>query len=97
MLLLEFKDPEMERRIVDWVMSGAYSSAADVITTALRLLDQQERAKAFGLRDIDRDVDVPPPVPSPRTEAAKPIDAEEFFREIPCLHPQYGPGQNKST
>ena len=93
MLLLEFKDPEMERRIVDWVMSGAYASAADVITTALRLLEQQERAKAFASRDVATRA----PAPSPKVNAPKPLDPDEFFREIPSLHPQHSTEQNKSA
>ena len=48
--------PQQEARVRDRVKSGEYISASEVIRTALRLLDQQERLRAIQLEELREEV-----------------------------------------
>ncbi len=44
--------PEQERQVLDRLQSGRYSSAGDVISEALKLLEKRDRGQQDGLDDM---------------------------------------------
>jgi antitoxin ParD1/3/4 len=50
--------PELERFVQDKVRSGRYLSASEVVREALRLLDEQDRLRAFRLEELRREIAV---------------------------------------
>jgi Arc/MetJ-type ribon-helix-helix transcriptional regulator len=46
-------NPDVQKRIDEWVNSGKYSSPEDVVAAALLALDQQERFGDFDAGELD--------------------------------------------
>jgi len=74
--------PHLEDFIRQTVTSGRYQSASEVVRTALRLLEEQERERTVQLEELRRailtGIDSGPP---------SPLDIEELLREC---RTQYG-------
>jgi antitoxin ParD1/3/4 len=79
---------DLERLVQDKVASGRYHSAAEVISTALRALDEQDhaldaRAQAFKT-EIERRLASGPATPMDFSEVKRRIRAEvEAAKEVP--------------
>jgi len=48
--------PQLESRVRDMVSSGQYASVSEVVRTALRLLEHQERLKEIQLQELREEV-----------------------------------------
>ena len=48
--------PQLESRVRDMVSSGQYASVSEVVRTALRLLEHQEKLKAIQLQELREEV-----------------------------------------
>jgi antitoxin ParD1/3/4 len=48
--------PELEQFITDKIKSGQYSSVSEVVSEALRLLEEQDRLRAAQLTDFNNEI-----------------------------------------
>jgi antitoxin ParD1/3/4 len=48
--------PELEQFVQSKVQTGRYNSASEVVREALRLLEEQERARAAQLAEFDKEL-----------------------------------------
>jgi antitoxin ParD1/3/4 len=48
--------PELEQFVQDKVANGRYNSASEVVREALRLLEEQERARAVQLAEFNKEL-----------------------------------------
>jgi antitoxin ParD1/3/4 len=48
--------PELERFVAEKLRSGKYNSVSDVVSEALRLLEEQDRLRAAGLAEFNNEI-----------------------------------------
>lgn len=48
--------PQLDKMIRDKVASGLYTSASEVVREALRLMEEQDRARAIKLEQLRQDI-----------------------------------------
>ena len=48
--------PELEQFITDKIKSGQYNSVSEVVSEALRLLEEQDRLRVAGLAEFDNEI-----------------------------------------
>lgn len=72
--------PELERFVMRKVKSGRYTSASEVVREALRLLDEQDRARSSRVEAFQRELDARL-ASLDRGEMIDPIAARRRLRE----------------
>ncbi|WP_242051569.1 type II toxin-antitoxin system ParD family antitoxin [Nostoc sp. FACHB-280] len=70
--------PHQERLIQKKLQTGKYNSVEEVLETALRLLDEYDRAEAEWMEDVRGKIDAAIAI----SEQTQPIDGETFVNEI---------------
>lgn len=70
--------PDQEELIQTKLASGKYQTSEEVISTALRLLDEWEKAQAQWVEDVGDKIDAAVSV----SKHTPPIDGEPFINEI---------------
>jgi antitoxin ParD1/3/4 len=70
--------PELERRVLQKVESGLYTTASEVVREGLRLLFEKEESRAARLAQFNADIDLG----LAQLERGEGLDAGDVHREI---------------
>jgi putative addiction module CopG family antidote len=70
--------PEFDELIAGLVTSGRYASPKEVVAAAMRLLDEEERARAAQIEQMRRDV----AEAIAEDERDDVVDADEYLRQL---------------
>jgi antitoxin ParD1/3/4 len=70
--------PQLEQLIQDQVASGRYGSASEVVSEALRLLQERDELQQIRLRELKKEI----AIGIAEADQGQLISSEEVFREL---------------